>query len=55
MPGPNVIKLFTAAIYKCSEYARVFVLGKPFPPRLMYVGKVRDYLSAALTMCSTLG
>ena len=44
-PGPNVIKLFTSVIYKFSQYARVFVSGKPFQPSLMFVRKVGAYPS----------
>jgi hypothetical protein len=34
--GPNVIKLFTSVVYKCSLEARVFVLCTPFEPILMF-------------------
>ncbi len=40
-PGACTIKLFMAVIYKCSYKARVFVLGKPFQPSLMFVGEAR--------------
>jgi hypothetical protein len=40
-PGPNVIRFSTAAIYDCLLKARVLVLGKPFQPRLMFVGVAR--------------
>jgi hypothetical protein len=46
LPGSNLIKLFTAVIYK---QARVFSLGKPFQPCLMFVGVFqRIHLSGAL-------
>jgi hypothetical protein len=35
IPGPNIIKLFTAVIYGCSYLARVFVSGGPLQPSLM--------------------
>jgi hypothetical protein len=37
--GANVIKLLTPESYKFSKYAIAFVLGKPFQPSLMLVGK----------------
>jgi hypothetical protein len=40
----NVIKLFTAVSYDFSKYARAFVPGKPFQPRLMFVGEAEAYL-----------
>ncbi len=39
--GTNVIKLFTAVIYNCSQYASVFIPGRPFQPRLMFSCKAR--------------
>jgi hypothetical protein len=39
VPGPNVIKLFTAAIYNKLD----FFPGRPFQPSLMFVGKARSY------------
>jgi hypothetical protein len=49
-PGANVIiKLFTAASYKFSLYAKVLFPGKPSQPSLMFVGKARSLpLSGAL-------
>ncbi len=41
----DVKKLFKAVIYKCLQYARVFVSGKPDQPNLMIAGKARAYLS----------
>jgi hypothetical protein len=41
-PGSNVFKLFRAIIYKCSCFARVFVLGRTFQLTLMFVGEVRS-------------
>jgi hypothetical protein len=41
-PGPNVIKLFTSAIYVFSLKAGVFLHAKPFQPSLMFVGKARS-------------
>jgi hypothetical protein len=41
-PGPNLIKLFKAVIYEfCNKL--VFVPGKPFQLRLLFVGKARTY------------
>jgi hypothetical protein len=40
----KIYNLFTAVIYKCSQYARVLVLGKPFRLSLMFVGKARNLL-----------
>ncbi len=42
LPGPNDIKLFTAVIYKFSYKARVFLLGKPFKIRLIFMAKARS-------------
>jgi hypothetical protein len=53
-PGLNVKKRFTAVIYKFSLLARVFVLGNPFQPSLMFAGKAGAYLSEAPFRCSTL-
>jgi hypothetical protein len=36
---PNVIKLFEVIIYKCSQEAREFALGRPFQLSLMFVSK----------------
>ncbi len=47
MPWTDVIKLFTAVIYKWAKTARVFVLCKSFHPRLMFLSKVGTYLSGA--------
>jgi hypothetical protein len=33
------MKLFTAVIMDVREKLKVFVLGKPFQPSLMFVGK----------------
>jgi hypothetical protein len=41
-PGASTIKLFTAVIYRFFQEARVFVLGKTFYPRLMFVGEARS-------------
>jgi hypothetical protein len=38
--GLNVILLFNAAIYESLKSARVFGLGKPFKPKLMFESKV---------------
>jgi hypothetical protein len=38
----NVIKLFWALSYEFSEYAKLFVTGKPFKPSLLFVGKARS-------------
>jgi hypothetical protein len=45
-PGACTTKLITAVIYGFSQYATVFVPGKPFQPSLMFAGKVgaRDKL-----------
>jgi len=40
-PRANVIKLFTLVSYECSFLARVFILGKPLKPSVMFVGKAR--------------
>jgi hypothetical protein len=40
--GGDVIKLFTAVIYKFSSKARVFVPVKPFQTSLLFVGKARN-------------
>ncbi len=40
--GDNLIKLFTALVYKFSEQARVFVLGKPIQPNLMFEVEARS-------------
>ena len=48
--GVNVIKLFTAAIYGFSEYARVFVSGKPFQPGLMLMGEAKKGLPGTNTL-----
>jgi hypothetical protein len=53
--GANPIKKFTAVIYGFSYAARVFVLGKPFEPNLMFAGKAKAYLSEAPFRYSTLG
>ncbi len=49
-PGPNVMKLFMAAIYGCLLYARVFVLGKPFLPSTMFTSKAGAYMSECPTL-----
>ncbi len=41
-PGANVIKLFNAAMYEDSLYARVFTLSNPFHPSLMFVGEAKS-------------
>ncbi len=38
----SVLNLFTDVIYNCSQYARVFVLVKPFQHSLMFVGNPRS-------------
>jgi hypothetical protein len=53
-PGANVIKLFTDVSHKFSIEARAFVLGKPFHPCLMFVGKA-NFFSEAYFRYSTLG
>ena len=53
--GANVIKLFTAVIYKFSYSVRVFVPGKIFQPSLMFVGKAGAYPVEEPFRCSTLG
>ncbi len=40
--GSNFIKLFTGVNYQCEEEARMFAVGKPFQPCLMFVGKARS-------------
>ncbi len=42
--GPNAKKLFTSVIYRCLLIARIFVLGRPFQPSLMFLGKARNLL-----------
>ncbi len=42
--GSNLIKLFTAVIYK---QARVFALGKPFQPCVMFASKAGVFQSKA--------
>ncbi len=51
---PNVKKLFTSVIYKCSQWARVLVPGEPFQPSLIYAGKDGAYSSEAPFRCSSL-
>jgi hypothetical protein len=41
-PEPSDIKLFTAVIMDVREKLKVFVLGKPFQPNFMFVGKARS-------------
>ncbi len=41
-PGVNLIKLFTAVIYKCLQLAREVVHGKPFQSCLLFAGKPRS-------------
>ncbi len=48
LPKPYVMILLTAVIYQRSQGARAFVTGKPFQLSLMFVSKVRPYLSGAL-------
>ncbi len=38
-PGACIVKLITAVIYRLPKQARVFLPGKPFQPRLVFVGK----------------
>jgi hypothetical protein len=38
--GPNVVKLFTSVIQKCSLSVRIFVRGKIFQHNIMFAGKV---------------
>jgi hypothetical protein len=38
---PNVIKLFTAIIYRFLLYARVLVPGRPFQLSLLLMGKAK--------------
>jgi len=53
-PGDTLIKLFSVVNYKCAWLARVFVLGRPFHPSLMLVGKVRSLpMSGAPQRCFT--
>jgi hypothetical protein len=52
--GVVEIKLFMPVMYKFSELARVFVPGRPFWLSLMFVSKVRAYLSETPFSCSTL-
>jgi hypothetical protein len=40
-PRANVMKHFTAVIYKWAKEARVFVLGEPFHPSLVFVRKAK--------------
>ncbi len=40
--GACTIKLFTDVIYGFLSKARVFVLGKPFQPSLMFAGEARS-------------
>ncbi len=54
-PGANVIKLFTAVIYKFSLYARVFVLDKPFHSCLIFVGKGEAFPRVEQLKCTLLG
>jgi hypothetical protein len=54
-PRQNVIKLFTAVIYKCLQYARVFFPGKPFQPSLMFFDKAGAFAIEEPFSCSTLG
>ncbi len=44
-PGVNPIQIFTAVIFEFSLYDRVFLLGKLFPPSLIFVGRPRAYPS----------
>ncbi len=53
-PGVNVIKLFTAVIYKFSEKARLFVSCKPFKDSIVFVGEAGVYNSETAFKCSTL-
>jgi hypothetical protein len=41
-PGACTIKLFYVRNLQIFVIARVFVLGKPFEPSLMFVGEVRS-------------
>ncbi len=54
-PGANIIKLFSAVIYKFLKYVIVLVRGKPFQPVAMFAGKAEAYLGKAPFKCSTLG
>jgi hypothetical protein len=35
-----LLNFFTDVIYECLYYPRVFVLGKPFQPSMMFASKV---------------
>ncbi len=52
---PNVVKLFTTVIYKCSYQEKVFDTGWPLQPSQMFVSKVGCYLTEVYFICSTLG
>jgi len=52
---PNVVKLFTTVIYKCSYQEKVFDTGWFVQPGLMFVSKAGAYLTEAYFICSTLG
>jgi hypothetical protein len=48
------MKLFTDVIFECLQSARVFVLGKPIQPCLLFVDKARNLLqSGAPESCFT--
>jgi hypothetical protein len=53
-PGADPIKIFTVVIFEFSQYARVFVPGKPFQPSLMFVSKAKTYPIEAPFRCSPL-
>jgi hypothetical protein len=54
LPGTNVIKLFTAVIYKCLESARVFIPVRTFQPNILFAGKAWNLpLSVSLESFST--
>jgi hypothetical protein len=54
VPVPNVIKLFTSIIDEFSQRARVFVLGKPVQPGLMFMSEAKAYPSEGPFWCSAL-
>ncbi len=42
-----MLQKITAVIYKCSQYARVFVLNKPFQSRSMFASNCMTQLSGS--------
>jgi len=41
-------KTFASVIYKCLQYARGFIPGRPFQPNLKFVSNAGAYLSEDL-------